>query len=49
MFRIIRFLPVLTEMNFNDFETLVMRRLRQEEERKKIIEEMKRQDAEEEN
>jgi len=33
-------------MNFNDYETLVMRRLRQEEERKKIIEEMKRQDAE---
>jgi len=36
-----------SKMNFNDFETLVMRRLRQEEERKKIIEDMKRQDAEE--
>ena len=34
-------------MNFNDFESIVMRRLRQEEERKKIIEEMTRQDAEE--
>ena len=34
-------------MNFNDFETLVMRQLRQEEERKRLIEEMKRQDAEE--
>ena len=34
-------------MNFNDFESLVMQNLRREEERKKIIEEMKRQDAEE--
>ena len=32
--------------NFNDYETLVMRQLRQEEERKRLIEEMKRQDAE---
>ena len=35
------------QMNFNDFETLVMRQLRQEEERKRLIEEMKRQDEEE--
>ena len=34
------------ESNFNDYETLVMRQLRQEEERKRLIEEMKRQDAE---
>ena len=34
-------------MNFNDFESLVMQNLKREEERKKIIEEMKRQDAEE--
>ena len=34
-------------MNFNDFESQVMRQLKREEERKKIIEEMKRQDAEE--
>ena len=34
--------------NFNDYENLVMRQLRQEEERKRLIEEMKRQDAEDE-
>ena len=34
--------------NFNDYENLVMRQLRQEEERKRLIEEMRRQDAEDE-
>ena len=34
-------------VNFNDFESQVMRQLKREEERKKIMEEMKRQDAEE--
>ena len=37
-----------TASSFEDYETLVMRQLRQEEERKKLIEEMKRQDAEDE-
>ena len=33
-------------VNFNDFETIVMRQMRQAEERKRLIEEMERQDAE---
>jgi len=37
-----------TASSFDDYETLVMRQLRQEEERKRLIEEMKRQDAEDE-
>lgn len=34
-------------LNFDNYEDLVMRQLRQEEERKRLIEEIKRQDAEE--
>lgn len=42
--------PVSSQkVNFGDYETLVMRQLRQEEERKRLIEEMKRLDKEDEN
>ncbi len=37
-----------TSQSFDDYESLVMRKMRQEEERKRLIEEIKRQDAEDE-
>jgi len=41
-------LPVVTpsvSQGFEEYETMVMRQMRQQEERRKLIEEMQRQDA----
>jgi hypothetical protein len=41
--------PSVVSGNFEEYETLVMRQMRQQEERRKLIEEMERQDALEDN
>lgn len=37
--------PTLVTDSFEEYETLVMRQMRQQEERRKLIEEMEKQDA----